>query len=34
VIFQGEILEVIDTDKAVLQKIGLLMAGVKETQDA
>lgn len=34
VIFQGEILDVIDTDKADIEKLGLLMAGVKETQDA
>jgi simple sugar transport system ATP-binding protein len=34
VIFQGEILDVIDSQEADIQKIGLLMAGVKEPQDA
>ena len=34
VIYQGEILGVIDTDKTDLLKVGLLMAGVKEEQDA
>ena len=34
VIFQGEILDVIETDSADIGKLGLLMAGVKEIQDA
>ena len=34
VIYQGEILDVTDTDKADIEKLGLLMAGVKEIQDA
>lgn len=34
VIFRGEILDVIDTEKADIEKLGLLMAGVKETQNA
>jgi simple sugar transport system ATP-binding protein len=34
VIFQGEFLEVIDTDLVDIEKIGLLMAGVKEIQNA